>query len=157
MKHIGIYLLVGSFLFLFSCSVKRVYYPVNQKLFEEVLALDKKMFDAFNSGDFETVKSMHAVELEFFHDEAGLLTFEQHTGGIQNIISGETKVRRELVNGSSRVYPIRDYGAIQIGEHRFFNTPPGQGEQLMGTYKFTHIWHKTENGWQITRAISYGH
>lgn len=141
-----------------SCSLKKLtYVPVNQELFTQILVLDKKLFDAFNSNDFDTVKSMHAPELEFFHDEAGLMTFEQHTGGIKRILKNDTKVRRELIEESSEVYPIRNYGAIQIGEHRFYNKQIGGAEKLMGTYKFTHIWHKKEEGWQITRAISYGH
>ena len=63
------------------------------------------------------------------------------------------KVRRELVKGSIEVYPIPNYGAVQIGLHRFFNNqdPPGTPSP---TGKFIHTW-KRENGrWRITRVIS---
>jgi hypothetical protein len=31
------------------------------------------------------------------------------------------KVTRELVKGSIEVYPIKDYGAVEIGLHKFHN------------------------------------
>ena len=28
---------------------------------------------------------------------------------------------------------------------------------VCGTFKFVHVWRRTANGWQITRAVSYDH
>jgi predicted alpha/beta superfamily hydrolase len=50
-----------------------------------------------------------------------------------------------------------NYGAIQMGEHRFYITEPGQPERLSGIARFTHLWKFANNEWKITRALSYDH
>ncbi len=149
-----------------SCNKKQVetkvneqvkYTPIDSQLYDQILALDEQLFRAFNQRDLEGVKNMFSPALEFFHDEGGLMSFEQNLAGIQNLLTGETLVKRKLVENSSEVYPIPNYGAIQIGAHHFYNQRPGEKEMLMGTYKFTHIWQQQNDQWQITRVISYGH
>lgn len=64
-------------------------------------------------------------------------------------------MRRELVKSSLEVYPIKNYGAIEVGVHIFYHIE--NGRQIQGKFKFTHVW-KNENGeWKISRVISYGH
>src|SRR5262249_35485094 len=71
--------------------------------------------------------------------------------------------RRELIKGSMQVYPINNYGAVQLGDHRFYVTEnarlaDGQGKEVLsGVAKFIHVW-KYENGeWRISRVFSYDH
>jgi hypothetical protein len=45
-----------------------------------------------------------------------------------------------LVKGSREVYPIKDYGAIEIGAHQFRHKESGKAE--CGTFKFAMIWQK---------------
>jgi hypothetical protein len=63
------------------------------------------------------------------------------------------KVKRELVAGSIEVYPIKDFGAVEMGIHRFHNNqePPGTPSHAG---KFVIIWQHTNNTWKITRVIS---
>jgi hypothetical protein len=58
--------------------------------------------------------------LEFYHDKGGLTTSKQEIldATKQNICG---KVTRELVKGSVEVYSIKDYGAVEIGLHKFHN------------------------------------
>ena len=65
------------------------------------------------------------------------------------------KLTRQLVQGSLEVYPIKDYGAIEIGTHQFRHIENGKEE--IGTFKFLMIWKKTDNLWKISRVISYDH
>ncbi len=69
----------------------------------------------------------------------------------------DRKLRRELVSGSLEVYPIKDFGAVEIGIHRFYSTEKGQKEQLSSEAKFIHLWHKMDGKWKISRIISFGH
>ncbi len=131
--------------------------PVSLALFNEILELDTKLFDAFNARDLESVDQFFSKDLEFYHDQEGLLKYEQNMTVMKSLLSGETKVTRKLIEGSLEVYPINNYGAIQIGKHAFYNQNPGEAIQLMGKYKFTHVWQKKDGQWQITRILSYDH
>jgi len=65
------------------------------------------------------------------------------------------KVRRELVEGSLEVYPIKNYGAIEVGSHKFCHVENGKDE--CGTFKFVHVWRKSDQGWQLARVVSFNH
>jgi hypothetical protein len=52
------------------------------------------------------------------------------------------------------VFPLADYGAVEIGVHRFHH--PGDATNV-GEAKFVHIWHNKEGKWMVTRVISYDH
>jgi hypothetical protein len=64
-------------------------------------------------------------------------------------------MRRDLVPGTLEVYPIKGYGAIEIGAHRFCHKEDGKDD--CGVFKFVQIWQKQESGWKVTRVVSYGH
>jgi len=64
-------------------------------------------------------------------------------------------VRRELVVGTLEVYPLANYGALETGVHRFNH--PGADAEGIGEGKFVIVWHRTSNGWTMTRAISDAH
>jgi len=59
------------------------------------------------------------------------------------------------VPGTLAVYPVRDFGAIAQGQHRFCQTGTGKCE---GVADFTIVWQRQQDGqWRITRVLSYGH
>jgi hypothetical protein len=119
-----------------------------------VAALDKKLFDAYNSCDLATLGSLVADDLEFYHDKTGLSVGKQpFIDAIKNNICGKTQ--RTLVPGTLEVYPLANYGAVEIGVHRF--THPSNPEIGVGEGKFVTIWRFKDGAWQITRAISYDH
>lgn len=63
---------------------------------------------------------MYSNDIEFFHDKGGLMTSKKEIiDATEKYIYG--KVTRELIQGSIEVYPIKDYGAVQIGFHKFHN------------------------------------
>jgi hypothetical protein len=130
------------------------YKPDNQKLYDTIVKLDSIFFDAYNSCNInlEKYSSFYADNLEFYHDQGGLMTSKQAViDGTKKYICG--KVTRELVKGSIEVYPIKDFGAIEIGLQKFHNN-----EQPIGTPskvgRFMIIWENKNNEWKISRVVS---
>lgn len=128
---------------------------VDDSLFNQIAHLDSVLFNAFNGRDIETFKKLFTTDLEFYHDKGGLTGYEYTIQSLKNTAARNDGLKRELVLGSLEVYPIKDYGAIQIGAHRFCHLE--NGKQDCGTFKFVHIWKKFGNDWKITRVVSYDH
>lgn len=130
--------------------------PSNGKdpLFQTVAGLDKKLFDAYNACDLKTLSAMVDDNLEFYHDQSGLAVGKQpFLESTQKYICG--KVTRELVASSLEVHPLKTYGAVEIGTHRFLhpsdpNNPPGEA-------RFVMLWQQKGEEWKLTRVISYDH
>ncbi len=127
------------------------YIPVNQEIYDTIVAKDKEYFDAYNACDMKKQASMYAEDLEFYHDKGGLSTSKQDVlTSIENNICG--KVTRTLVEGSIEVYPIKDYGAVQIGYHKFYNNQEPNAESK--PVKFILIWKNEGEKWLISKVIS---
>jgi hypothetical protein len=151
-----------TILFVAIASLCKVNAQANQSLSAKELKskieyMDSILFHAFNTCDVNMAKSLFTEDLEFYHDAGGLTNYAQNVKSILYRCSQETKVRREFVKGSLEVFPIKDFGAIQIGSHRFYYTEKGQEEKLDGTFKFVHIWKNIDGSWKISRVISYDH
>jgi hypothetical protein len=126
-----------------------------QALYREIAHMDSVLFNAFNKRDVEKFKSLFTDDLEFYHDLGGLTGYKHTVDFMISTASGNSDLRRDLVEGSLEVYPVKDYGAIQIGQHRFCHTE--NGKQDCGTFKFVQIWQKKNGEWKISRVVSYGH
>jgi ketosteroid isomerase-like protein len=123
-------------------------------LFQTMQSLDTKLFDAYNRCDLQTLGAMMSDDLEFYHDQTGLSVGKAaFLAAIQQNVCG--KVARTIVPGSMEVYPLKGYGAVQVGVHRFHH--PGQPENGVGEAKFVTLWQNKDGGWKVTRAISYNH
>ena len=124
-------------------------------LFVTIQALDARLIDAYNRCDLTTFGSLLADDLEFYHDKTGLMRGRQAVvDAVKNNICG--KVTRELVPGTLEVYPIANYGAVEIGVHRFHH-PGHEDTEGVGEAKFIHLWRETNGAWQVTRVISFDH
>jgi hypothetical protein len=124
------------------------------ELFRTIASMDSALFDSFNGCDLEKFKTFFIDDVEFYHDQNGLTVGAQTmTEQVKKNICG--KARRELVAGTLKVYPMRGFGAVEIGVHRFY--PPKKGSEPTGEAKFIHLWQKKDGEWKITRVISYDH
>jgi hypothetical protein len=71
--------------------------------------------------------------------------------------------RRELVASSLNVHPVPGYGAIEDGEHLFYEWqgaaqgPEESAGRLVGRARFTQLWKLTVDGWRLARVFSYAH
>jgi hypothetical protein len=115
--------------------------------------LDAKLFGSFNSCDLTAFGELLAKDVEFYHDKDGLMVGRQAVVDAvrENICS---KVRRELVAGSLKSFPMDNYGLVQFGEHRFCTIGTST---CTGTGRFVHLWRRTDGKWEATRIISYDH
>ena len=132
------------------------YMPVSAALFDTIVQMDSMVFDAANTGNLAKLKTLFTDDLEFYHDTGGLDGYAVTMEKFQRLFTDFAYTRRVLVAGSIEVYPIKDYGAIQTGLHKFCRLENGQLINC-GTFKFLHIWKKTPTGWKISRVVSYGH
>lgn len=143
-------------------------------LFETMQALDTQLFDAANHCDYQKLTAMVDENLEFYHDQGGLMLGRQaFLDAIKNNTCGV--MIRELVPATFQVYPIKGYGGIEMGVHRFHHPghekefpgarqlgmtrflDQGAAEWRVGEAKFLHIWQLKDGNWQLTRVVSYGH
>jgi hypothetical protein len=122
---------------------------------KEIAEQDGALFDAYNVHDLERVMTFFSEDLEFYHDTDGLLSRSQVAEGTKSLFGQDNGIRRELVPDSLRVHPVPDYGAIQLGAHRFCHDE--NGKEDCGVFQFIHVWQKLEGRWRITRVLSYGH
>jgi hypothetical protein len=143
-------------------------------LYDEIAAADSELFRAANGCDLVKLGSMVDDGLEFYHDQAGLTIGKQpFLNAVKNNTCGV--MIRELVPGSLEVYPVKGFGAIELGVHRFHHPghekewpgasdlgitrflDPGAAEWPVGQAKFLHIWRKDQTGWTLVRVVSYAH
>jgi Domain of unknown function (DUF4440) len=124
-------------------------------LFQTIQSLDAQLFEAHNHCDLEKFGSLLADDMEFYHDVGGFSRSRQTTvEGVKNNICG--KVTGELVPGTLEVYPIANYGAVEIGVHCFHH-PGLANAETVGEAKFIHLWQNKDGAWKVTRIISYDH
>jgi hypothetical protein len=122
-------------------------------LFVTIKSLDAKLFNAYNNCDISVLGSMVSDDLEFYHDQAGLSVGKApFLAAIKQNICG--KVQRTLIENTLEVYPLKSYGAVEFGIHRFHHL---NDLGNIGDAKFVTIWHNDNGVWKVTRVISYEH
>ena len=131
--------------------------PGADPLFDKISALDTAVFDAFNHcdkpGQLQKHASYFAPDVEFYHDTGGVTwTRQAMLANTEKNVCGH--FRRERVPGTLKVFPIKDFGAIAQGEHRFCQFDSGKCE---GLADFVIVWRNHDGHWEITRVLSYGH
>lgn len=136
-----------------------------QALHDAIARADAAFFAAFfDSCDVDAVAAMVSDDFEFFHDKGGLTAtsgaqfVEVMKGKCARQTSGEDFLsRRELVPESLEVYPLANYGAVQVGVHRFYAIVAGQPDRLTETARFTQVWKQEGETWKLARVLSYDH
>lgn len=129
--------------------------PASSPLMRVISAQDDALSAAFNAHDLDALMAMFSADLEFYHDEGGLQRYADVRRGFAGLFDQGNDIQRELVPGSLKVFPVKGYGAIEVGSHRFCHTENGAKD--CGTFEFVQIWHQVGHQWMITRVASYGH
>ena len=125
------------------------------ELYLEIVEMDRALFEAFNNRDLKKQETIFAQDIEFFHDQGGMTKYDQLIENTKRLFARNNGLKRTLVPSSLEIYPIKGYGALQVGEHTFCHVADGRND--CGTFKFVHVWQKRSDGWKLTRVISYGH
>jgi hypothetical protein len=158
MKSISAYVfcLIASIAIAACTSSKKIdglipYKPVSQELHDEIVRMDSILFHSYNTCDTVTYASIFSEDLEFYHDGGGLEKNKQKSiDAYKKYVCG--KVTRELLKGSIEVSPVPNYGAVEIGMHRFHNS---QEPNAFSKYaRFVIVWKKENSTWKVTRVIS---
>lgn len=126
-------------------------------LFTTIHDLDRQLFDAFNTcaapAELARHEAFFAPDIEFYHDNGGV------TWNRDAMIANTKKYAcgnytRELLQDTFHVSPIKEFGAISTGVHRFCQTATGSCD---GEADFVMIWRNTAGKWEVTRTLSFGH
>lgn len=138
--------------------------PASPELVAELAEHDRRLFDAVFGCKLDALATLIADDFEFVHDKHGL-TADSGTKFMDGMrancaaqVTGENfRARRELVEGSMTVHLLNHYGAMQMGEHRFFALQSGQPDRLTETGHFINLWRRIDGAWKLSRVISYDH
>jgi len=129
------------------------YKPDDPALYDTIARLDSTFFAAYNTCTvhLQEYSDFYAEDLEFYHDKGGVSNSKKDVvEATRKNICG--KVTRELVPGSLEVYPIANFGAVEIGFHKFHNSQEPNAPSHSG--RFVLVWHHVDGAWKITRVIS---
>ena len=120
----------------------------------------------FEGCDPPRLRAMLADDLEFYHDKNGFayrnadqMTADYAKACAARAKPGEWRLRRELVRSSLRVDPVPGWGAMEAGDHQFYERHGVKGkERLSGKAAFAMVWALGSDGkWRLSRVLSYAH
>lgn len=134
----------------------------SRQLFAELAMKDSELFDTiFNKCNVERLGELITEDFEFYHDKSGQVakSGKEFVDSIRNLCERQKtgvdyRARRVLVRNSLAVYPLNNYGAVQMGVHRFYPLTKGKSNEIA---KFTHLWKKENGEWRLARVLSYDH
>lgn len=137
---------------------------VNSELYNLLKQKDSMMFElAYNQLDTSILEELATDDIEFYHDQGGATyTKQDFINGMKSLGNLSYKARRELVEGSTEVFPMHKngelYAALLKGIHKFYakeqNDKP---EYLTSSAKYTVLWVLQGNEWKMSRIYSYDH
>ena len=134
-------------------------------LLAEVKAADAALFDTFfERCDPAKLATLVTPDFEMYHDKEGVVAtsgdafVKLYAKGCEAKKAPDAwRSRRALLPASLRVDPVPGYGAIEEGDH-FFYERQGEGpEKLVGRAHFVQLWKKGPDGWRVARILSYAH
>ena len=142
--------------------------PDQPALTEQLVRVDSEFFQLFFEGscDLPRFRSYLTDDVEFYHDKGG---FNVHNADEFTAIFAKNckdredpttwRSRRELVSTSVHVDPVPGWGAIETGDHLFYERKGKDGaEKLAGKAKFSMVWVLGADGkWRVSRILSYAH
>jgi hypothetical protein len=142
--------------------------PPQPQLTQQIHDADAALFKLFFEGpcDSARFRSMITDDVEFYHDKGGFNVrkpqdfvgqFEERCAKLADPTSW--RQRRELVESSLHVDPIPGWGAMEIGDHLFYERKGPEGEwKLVGKASFSMVWVLGADGkWRVSRVLSYSH
>lgn len=139
--------------------------PNAAALASAVSAADARFFDVyFNQCDPERLRTMVTDDFEMYHDRGGVVArsaepfIEDYRRACTARAAPDAwRSRRELVASSLHVDPVPGFGAIEEGDHLFYERRGDGPERLAGRAHFLQLWQQTEDGWRLSRVFSYAH
>ena len=151
-----------------AAAPQAVTIPAQPALTEQIAAADADLFDLsfVQPCDVARFRAMLTDDIEFYHDKAGFnvrkaddfvtIYTRQCTSRADPKAS---RSRRELVAATLHVDPVPGWGAIETGEHLFYERQSlAAPEKLVGRARFAHLWVLgTDGKWRLSRVFSFAH
>ena len=142
--------------------------PINHNLFgqadilyQEIKQMDSLAFDAYNRRDIKDYSSYLASDIEFYHDQDGLIAPYNKLVDAFSILfrpDRPTHAVRRIVPNSIEVYPIDNVGAYQTGNHKFYELNPSDSTtRFESIAKMAALWKEVDGKWKMSRVLSYNH
>ena len=139
--------------------------PEGAALRSSIEARDAEFFELFFLGcDPARLEPMLASDVEFYHDKGGFIfhnSAEMAADYAKNCTARKApdawRSRRALVASSLTVDPVPGHGAIETGEHLFYERKGDGPEKLVGRARFAIVWKWEAGTWKLSRALSYSH
>ena len=157
-------LIAFAFAALQSATPATVTLPDAATMRTEIAARDAELFDVlFNRCEPERMRALVMPDLEFYHDRTGVVRgADRFVADYQRFCTERQapnawRSRRALVAESLIVNPVPGYGAIEAGEHLFYERQGEGPERLAGRARFANLWARTSDGWRLSRVFSYAH
>ena len=150
------YILFGFTLLIFTAS-----YAQKEDLKKSIQQHDSIFWAGYNECNLAIFEHYITEDFEFYHDKGGLTSGkEAFLKSIQENLCGakkKWKLRRKETEGTIRLYPLNNYGAILKGEHVFYLMEEGKNERLIEKAQFTHVWQNENGVWRMSRVLSFDH
>jgi hypothetical protein len=139
--------------------------PEGQALTSAIAARDAEFFQLlFLDCDPGRMSAMLAADFEMYHDRDGLVATDAgaFVALYQRMCEARRapdawRSRRELLSATLNVHPVPGFGAIEDGEHQFYERRGDGPERLVGHARFTQVWKLAPDGWRLSRVFSYAH
>lgn len=129
-----------------------------------ILRMDNIVFElGFNRCEIPAVASALSDDLEFYHDVGGIQDRDAFLTAFSDNICGGNPLKpiRKVVPDTQRIFPLEAdgvlYGAIQLGDHNFYEQANDGTETLTGSAAFTTLWLLTGDQWKMHRVLSFDH
>jgi hypothetical protein len=142
--------------------------PPQPELTEQIAKADRELFDLFfvQPCHEPSFRLLLADDVEFYHDKDGfnVKSANDFMGAYRRNCTSRAdpktwRSRRELVASTLQVDPVPGYGAMEAGDHLFYERKGVDGaEKLAGRARFAMVWVLGADGkWRLSRVLSFGH
>ena len=139
--------------------------PEGPALRASIEVRDAELFELFFRGcDPARLRPMLADDIEFYHDKGGFvfrnaeaMVADYAKQWAERAKPDSWRSRRQLVKESLIVDAIPGYGAMEAGDHLFYERKGDGPEKLVGRARFSIVWAWSEGGWKLSRVLSYDH
>lgn len=139
--------------------------PEGAALTEAIHAADTALFGLFFEGcDPAKLRAMVTDGMEFYHDKGGVTSSSGADFARDYAQSCEARKapdawrsRRALLPESLHVDPVPGFGAMEVGEHQFYERKGEGTEKLVGRAGFAMVWRLDGATWKLHRVLSFGH
>lgn len=139
--------------------------PGGAALTEAIRAADIALFRLFFEGcDPVKLRGMVTDDMEFYHDKGGVTSatgavfVQDYAQSCEARKSADAwRSRRVLLPESLHVDPVPGFGAMEIGEHQFYERKGDGPEKLVGRAGFAMVWRLDGAIWKLHRVLSFGH